>query len=1327
MVCLPLRADIINGYVETFDSADPSASGYHPRGWERHYYSSYYAATYSTVDCGDGNLALSVEQRYPGSSGYDDYLVTPVVSGRVTIKLRLASSGGSMKFYKVTESYSGSFSKVEEMTPDISPALSSDAFQEVGFSDIPEGTRIGLRGHDIIFDDFSAQTADVVYKKSLDLTARFSSSEPEFTNTGSSYSPVYTITLSEDNMLSLSFNVTLENDGEVAFLPGDEGYSVSLSANEAVLGTQLIDEPLEPGESLSKTVTFSFNASQLSGAVTFLVRENIGESYELQKITIVPYRPEFKLQDSESTSSYSTIQSGSPIDFGSSQTTLSKTVWIYNTGTAPLSFSIDLDSDSFTASTEGITTVEAGTHIPCTLATVADGAFGPRTATLTFDIEDVGTYTVYLKATMIDPERWFENFSSKQLPVDMVDTGNIWNFSSGAASVTTNSDGAKLITPKLTVAADETLEIRIAKNGSSYYTKPTFKAYLSNDRKDWTLIEGDYPVNDLGTDFEVFTISGIEPGDYYLGFDCSNVRISEFYGFRKADISHDVIVTSSVIPAQGEVNTLYKASIGVRNVGNALEEGSFKAVLSVGGAEAASLMPATLAPGESASYELAFTPHAVNPEAPVCIRLLGLGEGGETVIATSETIMAAFGEEVMRSEVTVGTPSSTTNRNGPAYTSYNYSYYDIIYPADKIPLEQGAKINRIAFKGKSESAGTSSHIKVWIENTDQSSLPNTQNTWADLDDNAASKDFVWDFPLTDGEEVLVIDLTATPFIYDGRNIRMRFKNQASKTGTVQYITDSNAGVAAYDYDNSATYTPKTYKAQPVVAFISIEASPIAVTGTVTDSDSGDPVAEAGITVKSGDVEYYGKSNESGIYSVDLMKDIAGYMVNVAVPGYFQYSAPLADVIDNSVTHNVSLTPARGLCIKSQSIPSNATVNEGLTLEALVQNVNTTPFTADSFTVTLLVDGIERQSQPGSGLAANNGSFNNPASEHLFSFSLTCHEAGLHTIAFRIDMEDGKSISGAPVQLNVTEELAGGRTRLGNPDGYSTNSPAAIFYSYSTSSTLYPASKIEVPAGAEITELRFDGYYNSMSESDAVVEVWLQNTDDLPDADPVFDTSQMTKVASKAFNFKYKGSPSEAVEMMSFTFDEPFFYSGSSLRMVVRTESTGYNAGFETDRTGTTWYKRSNSSFEQLENASPMADDMCVANLTFSNSRHFRGNVVSEEDAEPVCDASVILSSGDVRYSGTTDDLGHFDIPVIRHTLPYKLSITADGFLPKELNEVALGEENTHVLKKDLNAGVNDALNIGRQDKESVYTLQGLKAQPRAKGITVSKGRKTISN
>ena len=319
------------------------------------------------------------------------------------------------------------------------PELTGE-FQEVGFANLEEGTRLGIHGHNVTFDDFSAATADVVLLEKLKLGYDLESSVPAFTNTGTSYNPAYSITLDATGSLQLTLAVELENQGETTITAGDADYTLTLSFGDTELGTVPVRTTLAPGQSASENYTFTItDASALSGRMSFTLRENATGDSDWQTITIVPYRPEFTLRSIETTSGYNNISNGETLDFGSLNSAATENVYVYNTGTAPMTFTMTV-GDGFTATSESPLTLEAGEHLAVAIAPEVDTNFGPRAAGLQFAGEGISPFTLNLKANMLDPSLWFENFAGSRLPDDMIAEAS-WSYSTAGANISANTDG----------------------------------------------------------------------------------------------------------------------------------------------------------------------------------------------------------------------------------------------------------------------------------------------------------------------------------------------------------------------------------------------------------------------------------------------------------------------------------------------------------------------------------------------------------------------------------------------------------------------------------------------------------------------------------------------------------------------------------------------------------------------------------------------------------------------------------------------------------------------------------------------------------------------
>ena len=1307
-------------YVESFETVDPSVTGFHPKGWEHRIYSSYYKATYTLEDDTSGGKYLSVAQYNPNIPAYDDFLVSPAVSGRVSLKVKLTNDGGSIKFYKVTVSESGTITKGDEMLPDVLPELGSD-FTEVVFNDITEPTRIGIRGHNVGFNDFRAQQADIVLKSSIALQSiALTASEPEV----QTVSRKKYIDLTEDNRYSLTFNVTLVNTGETDFEVGDEGYSVSLTAGGKEIASQQIKSNLPAGETVTDEYTFAgINGSEFNGELTFYIKENISGSSDYETITVTTWHAEFVMRESETTSTWYDVKNGATVDFGSSQKPVSDRYWIYNNGTAPLSLEVSVP-DGFGSSVTSGSVIEGGTHVPVDITMLAD-TYGSKSGTITFKGNDMADFSLLLQGRVLDPSLWFEGFDGNKLPDDMIAQGNSVTFTDGLVQIGSGSSNLLLITPKLSVAAGEVLEVKVNKYGSAYY-KPLFKVLKSTDRKEWTEVIS-WGEADITTDYKSLEITGIEAGEWYIAFECANIRIDELYGFRKAAVAHDIVVTDCNIPATGEVNSLYAASVSVRNVGPALDAASYKTILTLDGVAVAQVddTPA-IGEGATATIPVGFTPHATGDDMSVAIKLVSVADG-DLLAQTDDATLTVTGE-VMKSEVTIGTQSSSTQNRAPVYGGSKFGWSDMVYSADKIGLDAGAKITRIAFKANNTRSGITGALKVWIENTSYMH-PGTVSKW-EAPEFEPTVEMQWECPVVSGEEALVLDLAENPFVYTGENLRIRVKSTMTGTGSINWFVDNSAGKSKYDYESSEMPTPSMYDANTPVAFVSIASEPTIVGGKVTDATTGKPVAGAKVVVKSGDVEYYATSAEDGSYEATLMKAIDGYSIDATAKGYFPYSAPLA-MDATSITHDISLSQAKDLWIKHRIMPEKAVVNNLCTFSATVQNVNPTVFDDGSYSVSLHVGGEVVATKEGVMLSGNNEALDNPDAEHLFELPFTPHVPTVEPVDAYISVNQGEDcIFKSPESpLTILEEVSEGIAIVGTPTGFDNKVPVYTYYDASISQTVYPSHLLDIPSGAEITMLAYKGYYTASKIFQSDVKVWMQNTTDATDSQASFETEGMTLVYEGSVEFSAAGSQNEPADLLTFALQSPFDYTGDNLRVVVKAlTANGSTVYFETDDNETAWQKSAMSEAGCMA-ANPTRVSMPVARMTYDAASHFTGKVTDAASAEPIEGAFVTLTSGDVHYSGDTDATGEFHLKVVQKHLPYDLSVYAEGHKPHAASGVDLTQHHFIEMESDTQSAIEvteQNASEPNDDDAPVYNVYGQRVTRHHKGVLIQSGRKFIN-
>lgn len=1318
-VAFPANAVQQTDYVESFETVDPGVPRFCPKGWEHHFYGTYYKATYTLEDNGSGGKYLSVTQYNPNIPAYDDFLVTPAVSGRVSLKVKSIAEGGSIKFYKVTVSDNGTITKGDEILPDVAPELGEE-FAEVVFNDIAEPTRIGIRGHNVGFDDFSAQQADVVLKTKLALQSiTLTASEPEV----QTVSRKKYIDLTADNRYSLTFNVSLANTGETDFEVGAEGYSISLTAGGREIASQPIKSPLPVGESISEEYTFDgIDGTDFNGELTFYVKENISGSSDYETITVTTWHAEFVMRESETTSTWYDVKNGTTIDFGSSKEAVSERYWIYNNGTAPLSLEVSVP-DGFGSSVVSGSVVDGGTHVPVDITMLAD-TYGSKSGTITFKGNDIADFSLQLCGRVLDPSLWFEGFEQNQLPGDMIAQGSGWTFKDGAVQISSGSENPRLVTPKLSLSEGETIEAKVKKYGSAYY-KPVFKVFKSVDRKEWTEVTG-WGEDDINTDWKSLEITGIGAGEWYLALECANIWLDELYGGRKAVVAHDLVVTGMDIPSEGEVNTGYTASVTVRNLGPELAASSYKAVLTVDGVDMACITdtPALLE-GATATISLGFTPHATGENLPVSIKLVSVADGD--LLAQTDDATLTITAEVMKSSITIGTQSGSTQNRAPVYAGSKFGWSDVIYSADKIGLDAGTQITRIAFKANNTRSGINGALKVWIENTAYMH-PGGVTKW-ETPEIEPTVEMQWECPVVSGDEALVLDLSENPIVYTGQNLRIRVKSAMASTGSINWLVDNSAGKSKYDYESSDMPTPSMYDANTPVAFVSIAADPITVSGNVTDSTTGEPVADAKIVIKAGDVEYYATSGDNGGYEAMLLKAIDGYSINATAKGYFPYSAPLA-ADGTAIAHDIPLSQAKDLWIKHQTMPEKAVVNNPCTFRATVQNVNPTVFEDGSYSVSLNVGGETVATQDGVMLSGNTETLDNPDSEHVFEISFIPHVPTVDPVDAIITISrDGNCIfTGTKSPLTILEEVAEGVAVAGTPTGFDNKVPVYTYYDASMSQTVYPSRLLDIPSGADITTLTYKGYYTASKIFPSEIKVWMQNTADATDAQASFDTDGMTLVYEGTVDFSAAGSQSDPADLLSFELKSPFSYTGGNLRVIVKALTTnGSTVYFETDENETA-YQKSAMTEAACMAANPTKVSMPVARMTYDAASHFTGKVTDAVSSDPIEGASVALASGDVLYSGQTDAAGEFHLKVVQKHLSYDLSVSAEGHKPHTASGIDLAQHHFIEMEQLTPSSVEmpEAATEPADDDSPVYNVYGQRVTRHHKGVLIQSGRKFIN-
>ena len=252
----------------------------------------YVSYSFETNAGVDGSTALKIGSQTLTGKECNDLLVSPKLSGTVSIMVKSASEAedqtAGIKFFVVDNGTMGA-----EITPAEAPALTTDGYVKYV---LPEqsGANIGIRGEYVYVDDFEAASAEIEQSRSMTVvSATLASDNDTYSETVGWSSKTFINTDAEGNY-TLSYDIELKNNGETTLTPGDEGYSISLysydnNRDDIVLGENLpVSVALEPGE--TKTVNFklslkSENATE-GETVYVAIKENVtgsetGRNYDI--------------------------------------------------------------------------------------------------------------------------------------------------------------------------------------------------------------------------------------------------------------------------------------------------------------------------------------------------------------------------------------------------------------------------------------------------------------------------------------------------------------------------------------------------------------------------------------------------------------------------------------------------------------------------------------------------------------------------------------------------------------------------------------------------------------------------------------------------------------------------------------------------------------------------------------------------------------------------------------------------------------------------------------------------------------------------------------
>ena len=1274
------RADVVSPYTYNFEGLSTSSTDFAPAGWG-HVVEGYdgsgdfYYVDYRLKESGgygDNGAYLYIGSQTIGDGFWDqgtvaDMLVTPPITGDASIYVKKNKSSGTITFY--TCSYNASTKKYTKGSKyDVTvPELSETEWTKVDIPGVAADTRIGICGDDVSIDEFAAASAVIELRKKLNVSLVKLMSGA-------------TADADADGNITLKMNVKVKNNGDVAFNPGDENYSLSImrkntgSAADTEVYTQPIAVALQPGETSDFIELNAVIPVTESARSRFDVRENItGSSSYGGWVDIYAYKPDFSV----TTTSFDVISNGTLQDFGISQSSVDKEYNIRNTkGAAPLTINSITVPEGFTYSIKDEDVAETLTtpfvvraHEKLLLTVTMDASvLGSRSGDIVVTPADgQGTaITLPVSGTIVDPSKLYVTFADGKFPAGTYVEGNSWtvdkytngdgNYSAVNSSITPMT---KFVLPKIHLGEGETLTFTAAKRSDN----SKLNVYYSADRVNWTLAQAisadaSADADKFATDkysgssytyIDIFKYKSFTPaipaGDWYVAFEAGYSRVGSIVGGTVLAIpEHELLVSNVVMPEDGVVNHAYAASVTIANVGSAdIAEGELTAKLYFG--ETAMQTQALPALASGASTSVSF--NVPLREAGTFVTKIAV-EGTVTAEATANIVVA---QETPSGSKQVGTVTAT-NTNVPAHLTYRNSDSEIIYTQDVIGLAEGTAIKGLTFKGYKSSKELPLSLEVWMENTTDAapdaSAPHSTEGMTKVYSNpnivlGTIGDSNNHMPIFD------LDFSSTPFVYTGGNLRVIVQSRSTTYVSTNFEMDGNRkNMAIYRSSDSPLDEEDKYRtADMPVVYLHIDKEATSLSGTVTAN--GAPVADAEVKIASGIVEYSGTTDAEGKYTFPVYQDNLEYTMTVTKDGYFEKTETVA-FNGVSIVKDVALESAEGFKISSFNIPETGEVNTAYT--ATVKLLNGIAKEAGSYTAHLFVnDGI---------LAGAEAVAIDKNAEQEFTFTYMPREAGTVSVYAKFTYASGY-VQTEAVNVTIAEEKADAEVIVGEAN--STDKAGAIkpYNNYSRTEIIYPKSLINLPAGTKLDAIRFYGSHYA-KDFKITLNAWVGNVAE-GTALQGFGVDGLTQVATDQIIDMNKTIEDTAMEpIVELTFPDGFVYDGGDVRLYLDASATDWvSTLFEVDKNVSGQAQQAASDSKLTDSSWKSGISLPVAHFVVSPYKTLSG-AVKNEKGEAVASAYIILASADgVEYYSETDAEGAFSMDVIKYGKEYTLTVSHPSY------------------------------------------------------------------
>ena len=1270
-------------------------------------YGPYYMNYSYTSDGGYNNTgSLCANRQYAGDnqggSVCYDLLVTPLVSGEITMKVKAHSSASYsnpsfVEIYKINAAGTTRGDLIQRFTAaeGYTDIAGQDEWKEISLT-LSEEQRIAIRAQYVYLDDFTAQSVNIIAQKSLAVTSVMNKdglSGTQGTN------PVFE--QQADGNMKVDLKVTLNNNGDVDFIAGTtENYTLTVGQASYASSTKTfyesasvaIPEDIAVGE--TKTFDVTFYVPFVSGYRYWFIKENVSEttSSSYRYATSVAYEPKlvFRNAGTTATSSLSGTQA-----YGLISENTTRNFEIANTGTAPLTIkSITLPAGFTSANAPvipegGLVIAKGATQaLDITLPATPFGNYAGDLTIVYLDKDDAEqTYTLKFTGNALPAGTWATNFnntsSTPLYPAGVIaegginsdysyDSGNYDIYLKGRTSSSYATENNKFITPKLHAKAGESLTFDIKGTyGDAYYAK----VFVSTDRKNWgdpvayfTYGEKQGAVAIGSSDWTNKSVTFDAEGNYYVAFALyGEFKIDNIIGLTKVDVAHDLYIKSVSWPDASIKSGTAQAKPSVDIIPLTDEVAENYTVKYIYGENVVNIdsKNLTASASSSTSFTASFTPTVETTTAfPGTKIVFEFTDGtkfeteGFDLTVTNEAIFH-FLDSKPTSKWYEPTDRTAPITFGKINEAKELSF--VLFNWGSAPLT----VNSISLP-EGFSTTTEFPLTVAAFNGENDGIDAACQTLAITLSATEANTYSGDMVITySGNKTFTLPISGTKL--DATKFFANFNDQNWPAGSIYQdnvsITYFNTG----DYGLQSSSATKNLFITPKLT---------ATEGDKLQFDASTRNSSYDGTVKmyiSSDRETWGEPVKEMALSKTENTSKATYEYKFASAGDYYVAFELNEARVDDIYGLKLAEVAHDWKIASSNIPTEAMQNVASTATVNILNLGIADEAADSYAVTAYVD--DKAAGTGSAVAIPmNHKLSDAGTQLTVSFRYP--KAGTYKVYLEVKAGD-YSVTTEPVDVTFTEEVAiADAIAIGNKSGNGTSYAIIDFYNFEsarTSDILYTAAQLNafgITAGAKINKLAFRATPTSTKTIESSLTAWVGlSTGTITPNSP--DKSDMQEVL--VFDGTIAAENGSILEI-PINLPEPIIYDGSSdIRIYFEGGGNGKWISLPFD------YDNNYQNMKWSNSSSMKANPLLYVTLAVESAT-LSGTVKTSADAA-IAGATVTLKAANgVEYTGTTDAEGAYSINVIQAGLDFTVTVEAENYEDQQFAYSLGGSSKTLDIK-----------------------------------------------